>query len=270
MAQRTPTPRVATGSRADDRAAEWRCPYDECDGSGFVIDPETDAAYDCRCRAERRARTRARRVDTTIPRRFRGLSFDREPLPSIARAYPAAVAAARRYCERIDDRLDTGEGAAFLGTVGTGKTTLAMVIAAHAVRAERSVAVYATHRLLDEIRATFNPDSHISTVALVDRISSVDLLVLDDIGVPKPTEWALETLYSIVNTRYEDERSIVFTANVEPSDASGYINPMSLSASLGERTISRLLQIAGEFIEPMVGIDQRQVYPAATPERASA
>src|SRR5690606_41833797 len=67
----------------------------------------------------------------------------REPLPASARAYPAAVAAARRYCERIDDRLDTGEGAAFLGTVGTGKTTLAMVIAAHAVRAERSVAVYA-------------------------------------------------------------------------------------------------------------------------------
>ena len=56
-------------------------------------------------------------------------------------------------------------------------------------------------------------------VGFLDRLASVDLLHVDDLGAENRTDWALEQLYSIVNTRYEDERSTVVTTNLMPGRA---------------------------------------------------
>ena len=73
-------------------------------------------------------------------------------------------------------------------------------------------------RLLAEIKRTFDRDATDSYMDFFRRLCTVDLLVLDDLGAEKQTEWVLEQLYSIVNERWQDRRSIVVTTNLPDPD----------------------------------------------------
>ncbi len=218
------------------------CPFELCDGTGFLYDEETNTAYDCRCRPQRVARAKARSLSAVIPRRYRDVSFDRPPVNDID---PVIVAATRRYATAIEDQLDAGRGLWFMGPPGTGKTTLAMLISQAALRAGRSVAIYSLPRLLNEIRETQHSDR--SYIELLDRLTAVDLLHIDDLGAERTTEWALEELYSIVNGRYEDERSIVITTNI--------LDRGALCEQITARTVSRLTEMCDEL--PLLGEDHR-------------
>ncbi len=244
MSSRAPSP--ASPPHPISRNGE-RCPYDLCDGSGFVYDTETNTAFDCRCRAQRVARAKARSLSAVIPRRYRDVSFDRAPVIDID---PNIVAATRRFADRIDEHLDAGRGLWFMGPVGTGKTTLAMLVAKAALAAGRSVAIYSLPRLLNEIRDIHRAErSHLD---LLDRLTAVDLLHIDDVGAERTTDWVLEELYSIVNARYEDQRSMLITTNIEDHPA--------LCEQITERTVSRLTEMCEQL--PLAGEDRRTVLPS--------
>jgi DNA replication protein DnaC len=189
------------------------------------------------------ARRKARSLSAVIPRRYRDVSFDRPPITDIDPR--ATVTATRRFVETIDEQLDRGRGLWFMGPVGTGKTTLAMLVAKEALRAGRSVAIYSLPRLLNEIRDTHRAER--SHVDLLDRLTAVDLLHIDDVGAERTTDWVLEELYSIVNARYEDERSVVITTNIDDRD--------QLCQQITERTVSRLTEMCDEL--PLHGEDHR-------------
>ncbi len=220
------------------------CPYGLCDGSGFVVDDAGREAAPCRCRPQRIAQQRARSLSAVIPRRFRGVSFDRPPVTEID---PGIVRSVRRYVDDLDANLDAGRGLWFMGDVGTGKTTLAMLVARHALDAGRSVAIYSLPRLLAEIRTTFDASAERPYLALLDRLAEVDLLHIDDLGAERTSDWVLEQLYAIVNARYEEERSIVVTTNLEPT---------ALAEQITRRTVSRLHEICGDPL-PLRGADRR-------------
>jgi DNA replication protein DnaC len=85
-------------------------------------------------------------------------------------------------------------------------------------------------------------------VELLDQLTAVDLLHIDDLGAEHRTEWVLEQLYSIVNARYQDERSTLITSNLDDD---------KLSEQLGERIVSRL---EGSCMRlPFYGTDARRV-----------
>src|SRR5665648_809833 len=86
-----------------------------------------------------------------------------------------------------------------------------------------------------------------SHVDLLDRLTSVDLLHIDDIGAERTNDWVLEELYSIVNARYEDQRSIVITTNIDDRD--------KLCEQITARTVSRLTEMCDEL--PLLGHDRR-------------
>lgn len=234
------------------------CPFGACDGSGFVVDEATNTASDCACRAGRIARMRTAGLEGRVPKRYRGVSFDRPPVPEIARVAPDVVQAVRRYVSDIDAQLDAGQGLWLMGDVGTGKTTLAMIVSKAALDAGRSVAIYSLPRLLSLIRAAIETEA--GMVGFLERLAAVDLLHIDDLGAENTTEWVLEQLYSIVNTRYEDERAMIVTTNLNYED---------LIEQLGERTVSRLVAICGNGL-PLFGEDDRRALRDARGEAREA
>jgi DNA replication protein DnaC len=224
------------------RHVDDRCPFELCDGSGFLVDEESNTAYDCRCRPQRVALAKARSLSAVIPRRYRDVAFERPPVTEID---PQIVTATRRFADTIDQKLDAGRGLWFMGPVGTGKTTLAMLVSKAALKAGRSVAIYSLPRLLNEIRDTHRAER--SHVDLLDRLTAIDLLHIDDVGAERTTDWVLEELYSIVNARYEDQRSMVITTNILDREA--------LCEQITERTVSRLTEMCDEL--PLLGHDRR-------------
>jgi DNA replication protein DnaC len=218
------------------------CAIGLCDGSGFLYDEDTNTAFDCRCRPQRVALAKARSLSAVIPRRYRDVAFERPPVTEIDRQI---VSATRRFVGTIDDQLDAGRGLWFMGPVGTGKTSLAMLVSKAALKGGRSVAIYSLPRLLNEIRDTHRAER--SHVDLLDRLTAVDLLHIDDVGAERTNDWVLEELYSIVNARYEEERSIVITTNILDRDA--------LCEQISARTVSRLTEMCDEL--PLVGYDRR-------------
>jgi DNA replication protein DnaC len=229
---------------APSRTRDSACPFGTCDGSGFVLREEDDAAVPCRCRPQRVARARTSRLASQIPRKYRGVAFDRHP---VTRMEPTFVRAVRRFCEGVDDHLDAGDSFGFFGDRGTGKTTLAMLIAQYALRARRTVAIYTAPWLLSQIRSTYEQGAEQTYLGLMERLAAVDLLQLDDMAVASQTDWTLEQLYTIVNRRYEDRRSVVLTADVE--------SPERLGEHVGSRTSSRLLEMCEPV--PLFGTDNR-------------
>jgi DNA replication protein DnaC len=220
------------------------CPRGICDGSGWILDEETDVARACECREGRINRTSSRRIGSGIPRRFRGVSFDRNPIRDLD---PMVLRQVRDFVGDIDRNLDRGRGYWFYGDVGTGKTSLAMLISKAVIEAGRSVAIYSVPKLLADIKSTYGDDSASSYLDLFRRLSRVDLLHLDDLGAEKRTEWVVEQLYAILNERWQDRRSVVVTTNATEDE---------LTDQLGPRIISRLSEMC-EWV-PIMGPDLRR------------
>jgi DNA replication protein DnaC len=223
------------------------CPFDLCDGSGLIYDDASNTAYDCRCRRQIIALRKARSLSAVIPRRYHEVAFERYPVTEIEPR--ASVKAVRGYVDRIGEHLDAGRGLWLMGPVGTGKTTLAMLVSKGALEAGRSVAIYSLPRLLNEIRDTHRAER--SHVDLLDRLSAVDLLHIDDVGAERTTDWVLEELYSIVNARYEDQKSMLITTNLDPAE---------LGAQITMRTVSRLAEMCDKL--QLLGHDRRMAETA--------
>ncbi len=253
------------------------CPLGLCDGSGFVVDEATNTASDCRCRASRIARKRAASLEGRVPKRYRGASFDRPPVLGMPEAVVAEV---RSYVRSLEGRLQEGRGMWLVGDVGTGKTTLAMIVSAAALDAGHTVAIYSLPRLLNLIRDEIGTEN--SLLDLLDRLSGVDLLHIDDLGAQHTTPWRLEQLYSIVDARYQAGRPIIATTNLMPGALAEQMGRQILTTVtedrrgqkteekrevsndatevVGQRIVSRLVEICGDPL-PLFGHDKRHELP---------
>lgn len=171
-----------------------------------------------------------------------------------------AVQTVRGYLEKLDENLEEGQGLWFMGTPGTGKTTLGMLIAKEALARGKSVAVYFTPQLLTRIRVILQAtDAGDAYDGFFKRLTSVDLLYLDDLGSERQTDWVVEQLYAIVNERYEQKGALLVTSNAPEGnkiDKALQDGHDKLTEQLGARTISRLDQICGGPT-PVFGVDKR-------------
>ncbi|HEX3263667.1 MAG TPA: ATP-binding protein [Solirubrobacterales bacterium] len=229
--------------------AESACPLGVCDGSGWILGPE-DVARPCECRERRIARRRARGVASAIPRKYRTVSFDAPPVSDMARDPSRAPVfrAVKDFVVSIDERLAEGQGLWLMGDVGTGKTTLAMLVSKAAVEGGNTVAIYSLPRLLSRIRRTYDAEAgEQSYLEFFERLTEVDLLHIDDLGAEKRSDWVLEQLYAIINERYETQRSVVVTTNLSQEE---------LEQQIGPRTVSRLVEICNDPL-PLFGHDMR-------------
>lgn len=118
---------------------------------------------------------------------------------------------AKRYTNKLING-ETNMGLFITGTYGVGKTYLASCIANETIKNNITVIFGTLIQLLDFIKDTYK-DYNTSDKEYLDLYSSIDLLIIDDLGKEKPTEWVLEKLFLIVNNRYNNYLPIVITTN---------------------------------------------------------
>lgn len=194
-----------------------------------------------------------------IPARYQRCGFD-----SFV-TYPndrllKAVDSARRFAESFPV---VDKGLLIIGPPGIGKTHLAIAALKHAVRATGARArYYDTRGLLTQIRSTYNPLTRTAEMDVIRPVMDAELLVLDDLGAERLTDWVEETMNVIVNSRYNASLPTIFTSNYEDTPDREDMN--SLLVRVGFRLHSRLREMC-EFLE-YDGPDYRDLPPNADAE----
>ena len=187
-----------------------------------------------RCDCWREGLTRKLLVDARIPRRY--LHCDLDTIRPYNDSLKKAVAAGRRFAGEfpVVDR-----GLLFLGAAGVGKTHIAVGTLKQVIQTCGARGLfYDTRDLLRVIRSTYDPVVRTSEISVLRPVMEAELLVLDDLGAEKTSEWVEETMNLIVNTRYNERRLTIFTSNY--SDIPDDTEPNSLLFRIGFRMRSRL------------------------------
>ena len=156
-------------------------------------------------------------------------------------------------------------GLLFYGDAGVGKTHLAVALMKDAIVRKSARAVfYEVRELLKLVRDTYNSSTEMSELDVLRPVFEADLLVLDDLGAEKKSEWVDETLGLVINTRYSERRLTVLTTNLRDVENT---EPGSFAYHLGLRTRSRLKEMCDWM--PIDGVDAREVprYPTRRTSR---
>ena len=151
-------------------------------------------------------------------------------------------------------------GLFFLGDPGVGKTHLAVAILRQVIltRGARGI-FYDTRDLLKLIRSTYNDSNKTTELDVLRPVMEADLLVLDDLGAEKTSEWVEETLNLIVNTRYNERRATIFTSNYPDLPPDSNPSVITLHDRIGFRMRSRLHEMC-DFLD-LEGADYRMLLP---------
>ena len=166
-----------------------------------------------------------------LSKRMRGYTFANFD-HRISKSTERALAKVMDYIVNWKENREAGRGLYFCGGVGTGKTHLAVAVMNELMQRKRVPSLFVTvPEFLDNLREAYMiPGRDLDE--WMDTVKNADLLVLDDLGSERPTEWVRERLFVIVNHRYREALPTLFTSNIGPRD---------LATQLGERTASRII-----------------------------
>ncbi len=166
-----------------------------------------------------------------LSKRMRGYTFANFD-HQISKSTEKALAKVMDYIVNWRENREAGRGLYFCGGVGTGKTHLAVAVMNELMQRKRVPSLFVTvPEFLDNLREAYMiPGRDLDE--WMDTVKNADLLVLDDLGSERPTEWVRERLFVIVNHRYREALPTLFTSNIGPRD---------LATQLGERTASRII-----------------------------
>ena len=234
----------------------------------------SQSAEPCDCRFDQRIARLLKRAG--IPERYRGCmlqNFD----PSFNGSHES-LRIAHRYTDEFVTSYPIyteGRGLLYTGTMGVGKTHLAVGLL-HALITERGAqGLFCDYReLLKQIQESYNPSTHVTELQVLRPIFQAEVLLLDDLGYIRPTEWVWDTVALILNARYNAKKTTIITTNYpnlparslrsldDPKksrpqkDAEEAMREETLGDRIGDRMWSRLAEMCVEV--NLVGKDLRQ------------
>jgi len=239
------------------------CPICEDSGLRLIVQPDGERyAQPCECRLQVRASRLLKRA--AIPRRYEHCTLDTfEPGYGQAdQSLAAAYLMARQFVTGYPVTTE-GRGLLLTGSVGVGKTHLAVGIVQALITEKGVHALFCDYReLLKRIQESYNPQVASTELQILTPIFEAEVLILDELGAQKPTDWVWDTVALILNTRYNDKRTTLITTNYPNAAAAlarssdKVIREETLGDRIGERMRSRLAEMCVEV--EMRGSDLRQ------------
>jgi DNA replication protein DnaC len=220
-----------------------QCP--KCHGTGMEIVAGKGARI-CDCR-----KLRSQFENVRLPKRYDGFHFGSYHPQT---GYPSQHRALKKAMQFTMEYPAVDRGLLFMGTVGVGKTHLAVSILKGLTERGFKCLFYDFGSLLKEIQDSYNPNTQASELSVLSPVLMVDVLVLDELGATKPTDWVQDTLAHIINTRYNQKKFTIFTTNFldERTDPRKEVLEDRISA----RTRSRLYEMCETVV--MDGRDYRK------------
>jgi DNA replication protein DnaC len=193
-----------------------------------------------------------------IPRRYEHCTLEEyvTDFASADRSLKLAHLHARRFVEGYPAETG-GRGLLLTGSIGVGKTHLAVGILQALVAERGAVGLFCDYRdLLKQVQNSYNKNALSTELEILQPVFEAEVLVLDELGASKPTDWVWDTVAHILNTRYNNCRTTIITtnyANLPPLGAGEGGGPVlaaraatreeTLGDRIGERMRSRLQEM---------------------------
>jgi DNA replication protein DnaC len=243
-----------------------------CEGVGLVRVVDANGNWVSRpCECQELEKEQRRIAAAHIPERYRHYTLDgyetafRGAHPSLGQAHLTA----RKFVDAYP--VDTaGKGLLFVGSIGVGKTHLAVGVLRRLVQERGVKGLFCDYReLLKSIQNSYNSQVQTTELELLKPVFAAEVLVLDDLGAQKPNEWVWDTVALILNSRYNDKLTTVITTNYSDLPAGGgalsdlerAVREPTLGDRIGDRMRSRLAEMCVRV--EMTGEDFRQTVKRA-------
>jgi DNA replication protein DnaC len=243
------------------------CPL--CEGSGWKqLDSSGAERRVTRCDCVLASRAQRLLDQACIPTRYEHCelcNFDTR-FPGANPTMAAALLSAEKFVQEYP--LET-TGLLLIGPIGVGKTHLAAGILKELITSKGVPCLFGDFReLLKEIQNSYNASVQTTELEVLRPVFETEVLVLDELGAVKPTEWVWDTVSHILNTRYNHKRTTIITTNFKdlpPGGAGGLrgaVREETLGDRIGERMRSRLHEMCR--VIRMEGDDFRQTWKSAS------
>jgi DNA replication protein DnaC len=240
------------------------CPL--CEGTGWKsVNLGADRRV-ARCDCRLQARTQALLAAARIPKRYEHCELSNFEFDGPHRLLAAARMAACRFVEEYP--VDS-TGLLLIGNIGVGKTHLAVGMVKELILSKGIACLFCDYReLLKQIQNSYNDSVKATELGVLRPVFDTEVLVLDELGAVKPTEWVWDTVSLILNARYNDNRTTLITTNFDDQPAAALRGPRAaareetLGDRIGERMRSRLHEMCR--IIRMEGEDFRQRFRSAS------
>ena len=185
-----------------------------CDGTGWKTVEQDGVARVTRCDCWMAVANERAIANARIQRRYAHCE-----LANFEQHYDSLREAYRKALRFVEQFPAVDKGLLLIGAHGVGKTHLAVAVLKAVIRNKGIQGYfYETGELLKLVRDTYASDTN--EMDVLRPVLEADLLVLDDLGVEKTSEWVQETLGHVINIRYSERRPTVFTTNLVESERS--------------------------------------------------